>query len=161
MGPADQAAAERTKAVLVYSSEPLERDLVLAGDVTATLWAASSAVDTDFTVRLCIVDRNGRSTNLQEGIVRARYRHSPHEPRPLEPGAVERYRVELGPVGVRVPAGFRLRVDVSSSDFPLWDRNLNTGGPVGAEGALAAVTATQVVLHDDAHPSHVTLPVLP
>jgi putative CocE/NonD family hydrolase len=161
MGPADQSVAERTKAVLVYSSEPLERDLVLIGDVTATLWAVSSAVDTDFTVRLCVVDRNGRSTNLQEGIVRARYRDSPSEPRLLEPGAVERYRIALGPVGVRVPAGFRLRVDVSSSDFPLWDRNLNTGGPIGSEGALAAVVATQAVLHDAAHPSHVTLPVLP
>jgi putative CocE/NonD family hydrolase len=160
MGPADQSVAESSKAVLVYTSEPLEDDLVLAGDVTATLWAASTALDTDFAVRLCVVDRQGRSTNLQEGIVRARYRDSPDEPRLLEPGEVERYRIEIGPVGVRIPAGHRLRVDVSSSDFPLWDRNLNSGGPIGSEGAMAAVVATQAVLHDAAHPSHVTLPVL-
>jgi putative CocE/NonD family hydrolase len=161
MGPADQTLAERSKGVLVYTGEPLDRDLVLLGDVTATLWAASSAVDTDFTARLCVVDALGRSTNLQEGIVRARYRDSPTEPSPLEPDAVVRYVIELGPVGVRIPAGHRLRIDVSSSDFPLWDRNLNTGGPIGAEGLTAAVPATQAVLHDTAHPSHVTLPVVP
>jgi putative CocE/NonD family hydrolase len=118
-------------------------------------------VDTDFTVRLCLVDRQGSSTNLKEGIVRARYRHSPSEPRLLEPGAVERYEVDLGPVGVRILAGHRLRVDVSSSDFPQWDRNLGSGGPIGTEGPLAACTATQAVLHDASHPSHVTLPILP
>ena len=70
------------------------------------------------------------------------------------------YRIRLRSVAVAVPAGHRLRLDVSSSDFPHWDRNLNTGGPLGKEGAEKAVVATQVVLHDREHPSRVTLPVM-
>jgi putative CocE/NonD family hydrolase len=160
MGPADQSAAEGSKLVLVYTSAPLDGDLELIGDVSATLFAASSAVDTDFTVRLCVVDETGRSTNVQEGIVRASYRESVEHPAPIEPGAVYEYRIELGPVGIRIPAGCRLRVDVSSSDFPQWDRNLNTGGPFAAERPSAGVAVTQVVLHDRTHPSRITLPVL-
>jgi uncharacterized protein len=92
--------------------------------------------------------------------VRARFRRSLSKPELLTPGRVEEYRIALGPIGVRVPAGHRLRLDVSSSDFPHWDRNLNTGGPLGKEGAAAAVVATQVVRHDRAHLSRLTLPVL-
>ena len=100
----------------------------LIGDVTVTLYAATSARDTDWTARLCEVHPDGRSINLQEGIVRARYRESLSEPSLLEPDRVYRYDIPLGPVGVRIAAGNRLRVTVSSSDFPQWDRNLNTGG---------------------------------
>jgi uncharacterized protein len=125
-----------------------------------TLYAASSAVDRDFTARLCLVDPGGESVNLKEGIVRARFRRSLSKPELLTPGRVEEYRIALGPIGVSVPAGHRLRLDVSSSDFPQWDRNLNTGGPLGTEGAAAAVVATQVVHHDRAHLSRLTLPVL-
>jgi hypothetical protein len=124
------------------------------------LFAATSAVDTDFTARLCVVDESGRSTNLLEGIVRARYRDSLSSPSLLEPGRIYELRIELGPVGARLEAGQRLRVDVSSSDFPQWDRNLNTGGKLGAEGPSAAITATQLVLHDAQHPSRISLPVL-
>ena len=81
-------------------------------------------------------------------------------PAPIVPGEVYEYRIELGPVGIRIPAGYRLRVDVSSSDFPQWDRNLNSGGPFAREGPSAAKTATQVVLHNRAHPSRITLPVV-
>ncbi len=159
MGPATQNPTEALNIVLVYTSAPLERDLILVGDATVTLHAASSALDTDFAARLCVVAPDGRSTNVQEGIVRARFRESLSEPKPLRPGEVCEYRIALGPVGVRVPAGRRLRLDVSSSDFPQWDRNLNTGGTTGAEGPSAAVIATQVVLHDRTRPSRVTLPV--
>lgn len=160
LGPADQAPAERLNSVLVYTSAPLPRDLELVGDVSVTLHAASSALDTDFVARLCVVDETGCSTNLQEGILRARFRDSLGEPKPLVPGRVYELHIPLGPVGARVPAGRRLRVDVASSDFPQWDRNLNTGGRLGEEGPLAAIQATQVVLHDRAHPSRITLPVL-
>jgi putative CocE/NonD family hydrolase len=159
MGPRSQAAAEQWGDVLVYTTDPLVEDLVLLGDASVTLYAASTALDTDFTARLCIVDPDGDSVNLQEGIVRARFRRSLAEPELLTPGRVEEYRIELGPIGVRVPAGHRLRLDVSSSDFPQWDRNLNTGGPLGKEGREAAVVATQTVLHDRAQPSRLTLPV--
>jgi putative CocE/NonD family hydrolase len=160
MGPADQQAAERSRLVLVYTSAPLDRDLVLVGDVTATLHAASSATDTDFTVRLCVVDADGRSTNIQEGIVRASHRESLERPAPIVPGDVYEYRIELGPVGIRITAGHRLRVDISSSDFPQWDRNLNTGGGFAKKGPSAVRTATQTVLHDRAHPSRITLPAV-
>ena len=160
MGPADQAAAEGSRMVLVYTSAPLDRDLVLVGDVTATLHAASSAANTDFTVRLCVVDAAGGSTNVQEGIVRASHRESLERPAPIVPGEVYEYRIELGPVGIRIIAGHRLRVDISSSDFPQWDRNLNTRGRFAMEGPSAVRTATQTVLHDRAHPSRITLPVV-
>jgi predicted acyl esterase len=159
MGPADQEESEQWNSVLVYTSAPLTRDLLLIGDVSVVLFAATSAVDTDWTARLCRVDPSGRSTNLQEGIVRARFSDSLTDPAPIEPNRVYEYTIELGPVGVRIPAGDRLRVSVSSSDFPQWDRNLNTGGRLGTEGLSKAVTATQVILHDAARPSRVVLPI--
>ena len=97
---------------------------------------------------------------LKEGIIRARYRDSLSEPSPIEPGRVYEYRIALGPLALRVAPGYRLRLDVSSSDFPQWDRNLNTGGQLGNEGPAAVVVARQTVLHDRARPSRVTLPVL-
>jgi uncharacterized protein len=160
MGPACQSAAEAAKTMLVYTSAPLEREIALIGDVRATLYAASSAVDTDFAVRLCVVDAGGCSRNLQEGIVRARSRDSLDDPTMIVPGRVYRYEVALGPVGVRVRTGERLRVDVASADFPQWDRNLGSGGEIGREPAIAAVVATQVVLHDAEHPSSITVHVL-
>ena len=159
MGPADQEPYEASKMVLVYTSPPLERDLVLVGDATVELFASSTAPDTDFTARLCAVDANGLSTNLKEGIVRARFRDSLSEPTLLTPGEVCRLRISLGPLAVRLAAGSRLRLDVSSSDFPQWDRNLNTGGPLYAEPAIAAAVATQAVYHDSSHPSRLLLPV--
>jgi putative CocE/NonD family hydrolase len=159
MGPADQEPYEASKGVLVYTTEPLERDVVLLGDAAVDVFASSTALDTDFTARLCVVDRDGRSTNLKEGIVRARFRDSLAEPALLEPGRVYRFSIPLGPIGVRLEAGSRIRLDVSSSDFPQWDRNLNTGGPLGAEPASAAVVATQAVFHDSTRPSRLRLPV--
>jgi len=159
MGPRSQHGAERWGDTLVYTSAPLPEDLDLIGDVAVTLHAASTAVDTDFTAKLCRVDPEGESVNLTQGIVRARFRKSRSAPAPIEPGCVYEYRIELGPLGARIPAGFRLRLDVSSSDFPHWDRNLNTGGPLGHEGPEKAIVATQTVLHDRVRPSRVTLPI--
>jgi putative CocE/NonD family hydrolase len=160
MGPADQAAVEILNAVLVYTSDPLREELAVVGPVSATLYAATSAPDTDFTIKLCDVSPEGRSVNVQEGIIRARYRDSLADPKPVEPDEVYEYRIDLGPTAHVFGAGHRIRVQVSSSDFPQWDRNLNTGGELGAEGAAAARVATQTVLHDGDHPSRITLPVL-
>ena len=104
-------------------------------------------------------DGDGVSMNLTEGIVRARFRESLSDPTPIEPGRVYEYVIDMGPVGARLAAGERLRVSVSSSDFPLYDRNLNTGGPLYGEPASAEQLATQSVLHDAEHPSRITLPV--
>jgi putative CocE/NonD family hydrolase len=158
MGPADQDTTERTKLVLVYTSAPLEHDLELVGDAAVTLYAATDAPDTDFSARLCVVDEAGVSTNLVEGIVRARFRESLEQPTPIRPGEVYEYRIDLGPLAVRLPAGRRLRLQVASSDFPQWDRNLNTGGPCGHEPASAIRAATQTILHNERYPSRVTLP---
>jgi len=160
MGPADQNPSERYTQVLVYTTEPHVEDMLLIGDVSVVLYAASSAVDTDWTARLCRVDAHGVSTNLQEGIVRARFRDSLTDPTLIEPNRVYKYLIELGPVGALIPAGDSLRVTISSSDFPQWDRNMNTGGALGVEGASEGITATQVVLHDSEHPSHVILPIM-
>lgn len=157
MGPADQRASEELNGVLVYTSEPLARPMELIGDVTVTLYAASSARDTDWTARLCEVHPDGRSINLQEGIVRARYRDSLTEPSLIEPDRVYRYKILLGPVGVRIAAGNRLRLSISSSDFPQWDRNLNTGGPLFGEVLTDAVVARQTVLHNVGNASHLTV----
>ena len=123
------------------------------------LHAASTALDTDFVTRLCAVGPDDCSRNLQEGLVRARYRNGYESPEPLVPGEPVEYRLKLGPVGIRIPRGYRLRVDIASSDFPMWDRNLNSGGPIGKEGAAAARVAVQTVFHDGARPSRIVLPV--
>ena len=157
MGPADQASVEVLNGVLIYTSAPLEEDLTVMGPVSLTLYAATSAPDTDFTAKLCVVSSDGRSTNVQEGIIRARYRESSTEPKPITPDEVYEYRIDLGPTAQVFEAGHRVRLQVSSSDFPQWDRNLNTGGPLGQEGIAQARVATQTVLHDADHPSRLTL----
>ena len=96
--------------ILVYTSEPLSEDIELVGDAEVTLYAATTATDTDFTARLCVVDEAGRSVNLQEGILRARYRESLADPKFLSPGKVYEFKIDLGPVGARVGAGSRLRL---------------------------------------------------
>jgi putative CocE/NonD family hydrolase len=160
MGPADQHAAEVSRMMLVYTSDPLADDIELLGNVSVTLHAATTATDTDFTARLCIVDEAGRSVNLQEGILRMRYRNGLSTPEAVVPGEIYELRIELGPVGAHVPAGSRLRLDISSSDFPQWDRNLNSGGIPLHESVMAARPATQTILHDGSRPSRVTMPVL-
>ncbi|MEZ4665815.1 MAG: CocE/NonD family hydrolase [Thermomicrobiales bacterium] len=159
MGPADQFTREVNNGVLVYTTAPLERPMWLIGDVSATIFASTTAVDTDYAVRLCVVDADGVSTNLQEGIVRARYRDSLESPTLLDPGTIYRYEIPIGPIGVKLDAGERIRVQVTSNDFPQWDRNLNTGNSPGGEGLASAIVATQAIYHDAEHPSSITLPV--
>ena len=160
MGPADQHGTEVSRMVLVYTSEPFPSDVEIVGNATLVLHAATTATDTDWSARLCAVDPDGRSINLQEGIIRARYRNSLSDPEPVQPDQVQAYTIDLGPVGARLPAGSRLRLQVASSDFPQWDRNLNTGGPVLGEPAFAGVLATQTVLHNHDHPSHLRVSMI-
>lgn len=157
MGPADQHRSEVSRMVLVYTSPPVEKARTLIGDVAVTLFAASTARDTDFAARLCVVDAGGRSTNLVEGIIRGRYRDSLTSPQLLTPGEIYEFHIKLGAVGAHLPGGSRLRLDIASSDFPQWDRNLNTGGPLFQENALASTIATQTVLHNQTHPSRISL----
>ena len=158
-GPRDQRPIEQRSDMLVYTSEPLERDLEVTGPVTVTLWAASSAPDTDFVARLIDVHPDGFAQNLTDGIIRARYRQSLEEPELLEPGNAYEYTIDLWATSNLFKAGHRIRLDVTSSSFPRWDRNLNTGHRIGADAEMQ--TATQTILHDRAHPSRVLLPVIP
>jgi len=158
-GPRDHREVERRADVLVYTSAPLERDLEVTGPVTATVYAASSAPDTDFTAGLMDVHPDGRAIVLCEGIRRARFRDSLTEPTTIEPGRAYEYRIDMWDTSNLFRKGHRIRVEISSSNFPRFDRNQNTGRPGGMDAEMR--TADQTVLHDAGHMSRVTLPVIP
>jgi uncharacterized protein len=147
------------KDILVYVTEPFAEPYTVAGPVSAVLYAATSAKDTDWFVRLMEVDEKGKVFPLVEGKVRARFRRSMSRPEPLEPGKVCEYQLDLWHTGITVPAGRRLRVEVASASFPLFSRNLNTGGH--NEKETEYVAAEQTVHHSREYPSHVLLPAIP
>jgi putative CocE/NonD family hydrolase len=156
----DFAALNRRRAdVLVFTSAPLTRPLEVTGPMSATLWAASDARDTDWNLMLLDVAPDGTARRVQDGVARARFRRGYDRAVPLTPGRVERYAVDLWFTSRVFPPGHRIRVTVSSALFPKYDRNLNTGG--SNERDSTYVVAHQRVLHDAAHPSHVLLPVVP
>ncbi|HXF63231.1 MAG TPA: CocE/NonD family hydrolase [Caldilineaceae bacterium] len=159
-GPLDQRPLEARPDVLVYRTPPLERDLEVTGPITVHLWAASSAPDTDFVARLTDVYPDGRSINLADGILRARYRRfrQGEPPSLIEPGRAYEYVIDLWATSNVFKAGHRIGLQVASSCFPRWDRNPNTGQPFGAGAALQV--AHQTILHDAEHPSHVVLPLV-
>ena len=159
-GPYDQTAIEARADVLTYSTEPLPRDTEVTGPVTVRLWAASSATDTDWVARLCDVHPDGRSINLCDGIVRARYRdfRSGGKPSLIEPGAVLEYEIDLWATSNLFRAGHRIRLVITSSSFPRWDRNPNTGHDFGADAELQI--ARQTIFHDASRPSWVLLPLV-
>jgi uncharacterized protein len=161
MGPADQRPAEIHNGVLVYTTPPLQRDLEVTGPVSAVLYAATTVLDTDWTVKLVDVYPDGRAMNVADGILRARYRDSLSAPKLLTPGEPYEYRVDLGSTSNVFKAGHRVRVEVSSSNFPCFDRNLNTGNPLGDEWIAHCIVATQTVFHDVNRPSRIVLPVVP
>ena len=158
-GVADQRSTEDRGDVLVYTSEPLEQDLELTGPIKVQLFAASSAVDTDFTAKLVDVRPDGYAQNIQDGIIRARYRSSARQPTFITPGQVYEYTIDLWATSQVFKAGHRLRVEISSSNFPRFDRNPNTGAPLGEDTRLE--TAEQTVQHRADYPSHIVLPVIP
>jgi len=157
-GPWDQRSVEQHRDVLVYSTPALEHDLEVTGPVRLDLFASSSAVDTDFTAKLVDVYPDGTAINLTEGILRARYRDSQEQPTPLTPGQVYPLSIDLWATSNVFGAGHRIRLEISSSNFPRFDRNLNTGEPAATSDKWA--TATNTILHDQDHPSALILPVL-
>ncbi|HOH28663.1 MAG TPA: CocE/NonD family hydrolase, partial [Candidatus Hydrogenedentes bacterium] len=158
-GPYDQSEVERRDDVLVYTGAVLADDLEVTGPVTMVLYAASTAPDTDFTAKLVDVHPDGRAFNLCDGILRARCRKGPEAAEPLTPGAVEKYEIDLWVTSNLFKAGHQVRVEISSSDFPRFDRNPNSGLPFGTDTELHP--ATQTVYHTAQHPSHILLPVIP
>jgi len=160
MGPLDQRPVESLNGVLVYTSEPLPGDRLVAGMIRAHLFAATNQADTDWVVKVCDVDPSGRSINIQETIQRARFARGTDRSRPIPAGTVTAFVLDVGTCAHLFQAGHRVRVQVTSSHFPHWDRNLNTGNPVGTERLADRRVAVQTVLHDSAHPSRVVLPGL-
>ena len=158
-GAFDQIQIEERADVLVYSTPPLERDVEVTGPVTVTLWAATSGADTDFTAKLVDVCEDGCARNLTDGIIRARYRESMSSPSPVEPGKAYCYTIDLWATSNVFKAGHQIRLEVSSSNFPRFDRNTNTGKLIAGDAELKP--ALQTVLHNAGHPSHVTLPIVP
>jgi putative CocE/NonD family hydrolase len=159
MGVQDQRHVEERQDVLVYTSEPLTVPLEVTGPLTVQLYAATSAPDTDFTAKLVDVRPDGYAHNLADGVIRARYRQSRTRPSLLTPGQVYQFTIDLWATSHVFLRGHRLRLEISSSNFPRFDRNLNTGEDQATSSRLQA--ATQTVFHEQRYPSHILLPVIP
>jgi putative CocE/NonD family hydrolase len=160
----DRRLASRND-VLVFQSPPLAEDMEVTGPLVVNLWAASSAVDTDFTAKLVDVYPPGKDfpegveLNIGDSIVRARYRDSLEKASLMTPGQIYRFRIELYPTSILFAKGHRIRVDISSSNFPRFDVNPNTGEPLNQNRRTAV--AVNSIYHDTEHPSHIVLPVIP
>ncbi|GEN58994.1 CocE/NonD family hydrolase [Acetobacter nitrogenifigens] len=158
-GQFDQSPVEQRPDVLVYTSAPLKSPVNVTGPITVDLFAATDAKDTDFTAKLVDVAPDGRAINLNNGIIRARYRESLSNPVPIIPGKVYEYRIKVWPTSNLFQTGHRIRLEISSSDYPQFAPNPNTGEALG--DAHGAVRASQTIWHDATHQSSVVLPILP
>jgi len=158
-GPHDQRPAEARGDVLIYSTTPMTQDVEVTGPIKLELFAKSSAVDTDFTAKLVDVWPDGFAQNLTEGIVRARYRESQEKAEFINPGQVYKFTVDLWATSNVFKKGHVLRLEVSSSNFPRFDRNMNTGEEQAR--AQKYVSATNTIYHDGEHPSALILPIVP
>ena len=158
-GPYDQDQIEQRPDVLVFSTSPLEKAMEVTGPVKMVLWAATSGEDTDFTAKLVDVHPDGKAYNLCDGIVRARYRDGLAQPKLVAPGEPREYEIDLWVTSNLFKPGHRIRLEVSSSNFPRFDRNPNTGKEFGTDTELRR--ATQSIYHDAVRPSHVVLPIIP
>lgn len=150
---------EERSDILVYDTAPLEDTLTFVGPISAVLYASSSAKDTDWFMRLSMIGEDGSVFPLVHGVIRARYRNSFSKPELLMENEINEYRLDMWQTGIAIPAGARLRVEVTSACFPTFSRNLNTGGHNETETEYVA--ARQTIYHDKDHPSHILLPVIP
>jgi len=161
VGPKDNQSAEIRSDVLVYTIPPLTEDVEVTGPVVLKLIAASSARDTDWTAKLVDVYPNpeGMAINVADGILRARYRESLEKPVLLEPDKAYEFTVDLLNTSNLFKKGHRIRIEISSSNFPQYDRNQNTGGTLFIDDKM--VTAKQTIYHDSARSSYLLLPIIP
>lgn len=153
----DQGPIESRRDVLVYTSEPFDTDTEISGPVTLKLYASTSAVDTDFTAKLAHVTPAGKSINLCESLLRLSGRNLQGEPEPATPGEIYELTLGVGQTSIVIPKGHRIRLQISSSNSPQFDRNMNTGHPIGADAE--GLVAHQTVFHSPEHPSHLELPM--
>jgi putative CocE/NonD family hydrolase len=159
-GPVDQTPVERRRDVLCFTTPVFEDPVEVTGPVTLVLHVTSTAVDTDFTGKLVDVFPDGRALYLTDGILRARYRSSLREPELLEPGRIYELTLDLGATSNVFLPGHALRLEVSSSNFPRYGRNTNTGGVIAEDRPEDLVVATNRVLHGPSHPSRLVLPII-
>jgi len=158
-GPWDRRPVERRDDVLVYTTEPLKEDVEVTGPVSLKLWVKSTALDTDFTGTLVDVHPDGKAIIVCEGLLRCRYRDSIEHPTLMVPGDTYALTVDMWETSNVFKAGHCIRLEVSSSNFPRFDRNLNTGNQLGMDAEMQV--AEQTIFHEAQRPSHLTLPVIP
>ena len=158
-GPRDQRSVEGRNDVLVYSTPAFTNDMEITGPISAELYIKSTAVDTDFTAKMVDVGPDGFAQNLTEGILRARYRESHEKPTLMVPGQVYKLTIDLWATSNVFRRGHSLRLEISSSNFPRFDRNLNTGE--NPESGSKYISATNTIYHDREHPSALVVPVIP
>ena len=160
-GPLDQRVNQQRQDVLVYTTEPLEDELEVTGAITLRLFFETDVVDTDFFATVSDVDPDGRAILIAEGMLRARYRDSVESPTWLEPGRTHDVELTFWETSNVFKKGHRLRLHLTGSNFPRFDRNLNAATPIGEGEDADIVVATVRILHDEAHPSYLVLPVVP
>jgi putative CocE/NonD family hydrolase len=158
-GPYDQASLDDRKDVLRFVTEPFDEPTEITGPISAELYAASDSKDTDFMAKLIVVKPDGMAFNLVDGVIRARYREGFEEEKLIEPGVVYKYSIDLWATSYVLSPGDRLRVDVTSSNFPRLARNLNTGAPFAKTTEMKV--AHQTIHMSDEYPSHIVLPIVP
>ena len=158
-GPDDYRAIERRDDVLVYTGDPVTSATEVCGPINVTLYASTTATDTDFTAKLIDVWPTGFAERLSDGIVRARFRDGMERENLIHPGTVYEYKIDAWNTCQMFKTGHSIRLEISSSAFPKYSRNLNTGEPLGRSTNMVA--AHQTIYHDAQHPSHVTLPIVP
>jgi len=157
-GPDDYSAVEKRRDILVYTSEQMSSDVVVCGPIAVKLYAASSAIDTDFMAKLLDVWPNGYAQRLNDGMIRARFRNGPDRPSPIRPNEPYGYDLNLWATCQLVAKDHRIRVEVSSSAFPKYDRNPNLGEPLGKTTRWSK--AQQAVFHDVDRQSYILLPIV-
>lgn len=157
LGVKDQTEVENRKDVLVYTSAPLKKPMEIVGPLKAVIYAGTEGVDTDFTAKLVEVRSSGYARIIEDGILRARFRNSLEDPSLLEPGKIYKFEIDMGYTAISLSKGSRLRLDISSSNFPKYDRNANT--EVEPFDAIEFNAVTQKVYFSKDYPTHIILPV--
>jgi len=158
-GPQDQSVNEKRMDVLCYSTPELKEEMEITGPLKLHLFVSTSAVDTDFFVKMVDVYPNGLAINVAEGAIRARYRKSILKPQPVIPGEIEEYVIDLASTSNVFRKGHRIRIDITSSNFPRFDRNMNTGNPFGEDAV--GLPAMQTIFHQPGQASYIDFPVIP
>ena len=160
-GPRDRSEIETRDDVLIFESDVLEEGIEVTGPIRATIFGSSNCLDTDFTAALIDVEPDGKAIILCEGICRARFRNGTDDPQLMNPGEIYEFTIDMWDTSNLFKAGHRIRMEISSSNFPRYDRNLNSGGPIGYEGPEAIKVARNTLHVGGATPSRLVLPVIP